>query len=148
MLLPPERGRTDHEAFKGHILVDIFIAPVPLVARRLDRDVANRDGLFLEQDGQREGPDHHQDNDGNQCPRHFQRRIVRESRRRRVGPAVVADHDIDQQRGNEDDNRADDVKDEPVQPLLVMGDVGRRRLKPDTTLNGLPNDLKRLLCKR
>ena len=126
-------------------IVGIGVAPVPLVACHLDHQIALGDLLLLEQHGQGEGADDHEDQDRHDRPRHLDRGVVGKACRRRVSPAVEADEGIDHQADDERADGGDDDQQHSVEPLQVARQFGGGRLEAGAALVRPTDDLK-VLC--
>ncbi len=110
----------DHQRVEFEIaVVGIAVAPEPLLAGRLHGEVRRRHVELQEQQPERRDRDQHQDDDRNDRPDDFERRVVRGARRGRIGARIEAHDDDQEQDQNEQRNRGDD----PKQEIIEAGDV-------------------------
>src|SRR6202023_975778 len=104
-------------------VIGIVLAPIPLLAGGLHREIGLWGVELHEQEPKGRDGDQYQDDDWQDGPDHFDQRVMRRARRRRIGPGIEADHDRDQQDQDEDDDRGDDHQ----QQVMKRGDVGHDR---------------------
>ena len=127
------------QAVEGDLVVGIFVAPVPLVARHLDGQVGLRHLELLEEHGQREGADQDEDQHRQQRPGDLEPGIVGEARRGGVRPAVEPQHDDRQEHHHQQDDAEHDPVHPVRQPVHVLGDRARSRLVAGSTGHRRPD---------
>ena len=118
-----------HHAVKAEVMIDIFIAPIPLVSGHFDGDICFRDFLLLEQNWQGEGPNHNQNAHWDDRPSHFDHRMVGEGAGRVIAAAVELECSIGEQTSHKNRNHCDDDQQEIIEPDKIAHQFRSRKLK-------------------
>ena len=109
--------------------IDVVVAPLPLVAGGLDRDVGGG-GVLHRDDDARRRPGHEDDDDErHHGPDHFDRRALVEVGRLRTLALSMLEDRIEHHAEHADEDQQADDHHEVVQPLLVGGDARHRRVQ-------------------
>ncbi len=126
-------------------VVGIFVRPVPLVARRLDRDVGLFRAVQVIEQPERGNRDTDEDDHRHHRPQHLHQRIVRGAARHGVALLAEPPHHVEQQQQNEHRDHRDDHQKQVMEcrePLHRRRGSGLKGHLPVPRLRG-PNDGRR-----